>query len=407
MTYSVQHTRHSVLWTLSFVLLSFALTAQTNCRRQLRVSMYPFIPNPDNFYRKVETEFEKMFPDVDLIITQNPNYYDDVAGLITEEADVYEIDCIMLKDFVAKGKIQKLPVPVVPSALLITDLVPAAKDIIVNSGYAFPHWVCSNFLISNAADAPMSNVKTLADLERVIGKNPTLKTGLLIDMKGKLTIGELYADALFDQYNNLDTVRKYATVNNLNMPTINNLNRIPDLTYTDWGRVDSYHDKAGFYQKQFAKGNGRALVGYSESLYFVVNEMINSCYNEEGCLTNNLDINEVPFSDNGSNPLGWVDAFAVDAKATGDKLRDATGFLMFIMSNDMYLKALMPDWGDAPRYLLPVYRSMYANPALLNSAPYYKKLLPLVERITTISGDGISPALRQVGKKLDKEFLKN
>ena len=253
----------------------------------------------------------------------------------------------------------------------------------------------------------MSNIKTLSDLERTIGKNPTLKTGLLIDMKGKLTVGELYADALMDQYNNLDTVIKYATVNNLNMPTINNLNRIPDITYTDWGRVDAYHDKAGFYQKQFAKGNGRALVGYSESLYFVLNEMMNSCYNEEGCLVNNLGISEVPFSDKGSNPLGWVDAFGIDSKVTGDKLRDATGFLMYMMSNDVYLKALIPDWGDAPRYLLPIYRSMYANPILLKNAPYYQKLLPLVERIITVSADGISPALRQVGKKLDKDFLKN
>jgi thiamine pyridinylase len=406
----IQNCSNSVILTLSLLLFAVCLTAQTpSCRRQLKVSMYPFIPNADNFYKKLETEFEKVLPDVDLIINQNADYYDETLGLITEEADIYEIDCIMLNDFVAKKKIQKLANETLlsPHMMAPTTMVPAARNILINSGYVFPHWVCANFLISNAADAPMSGIKTLGDLERVIGKNPTLKNGLLIDMKGKLTLGELYADALFDHYNNLDTLKKYANVANLNKPTIDNLNRIPDLTYSNWGRVDSYHDKTGFYQKQFAKGNGRALVGYSESLYHIMNEIGNSCYNEEGCVANNLEISEVPFSDKGSNTLGWVDAFGIDSKVTGAKLHDANNFIIFLLTDMMYRKALIPDWGDAPRYLLPAFRHLYTDAEILKTAPYYTKLLPLVEKVTTFSSDGISPALRQIGKKLDKEYLKN
>lgn len=400
----------SVFWTLSLFFFSFSLAAQSNtCRRQLKVSLYPYIPNPDNFYQKVETDFEKKYPDIDLIITQNANYYDEATGIINDQADVYEVDCILLKDFIDRSKIQKLnPWPYMNSP--VTDesyLLPAGRKILMETGYAFPHWICGNFLLYKAGDTPLGNIKKLSDLENVIGKNPSMKNGLLIDMKGKLTIGELYADALMDKYNNLDSVRKYAYLPNLNIPTVNNLNRVVDLTYSNWGRVDSYHDKTGFYAKQFAKNNGRALVGYSESLYYAIHETENACHNEEGCITPIFDVAEVPFSDNGSHPLGWVDAFVIDAKADGIKVFDAGCFIFFMCTDDAMLHALIPDWGDAPRYLLPAQRQYYTRPEILKRAPLYAKFLPLVEKIQTVQGSGISPSLREIGKKLDKEYLKN
>ncbi|MBK7233810.1 MAG: hypothetical protein IPH93_16505 [Saprospiraceae bacterium] len=91
------------IFTLSFMLFSITVFGQSN-RRQLIVSLYPFIPNSDNFYRKIELEFEKQNHDIDLIVNLNADYYDESTGLISEEADVYELDCILLKDFVQKEK---------------------------------------------------------------------------------------------------------------------------------------------------------------------------------------------------------------------------------------------------------------------------------------------------------------
>jgi thiamine pyridinylase len=397
--------RHKLsLLILSLLLLSVTISAQSK-RRQLTVSLYPFIPNAENFYLKIETLFEKQNPDIDLVINLNADYYDEKSGLITEEADIYEVDCILLSDFIKKGKIQNLT----GKNFLYQqdDLMPATN--IVYSGkelYAIPHWLCGNFLFTNVSDSAMKSIEKLSDLEKVIGVDPNLKGGLLIDLKGKLTLGELYADALFDQYKDIEVVKKYITLSNLDKLTIDNLNRLNKITYSNWGRVDDYHNKIGFYQKQFAKGIGRAFVGYSESLSYILDEINSSCYAEEGCLpAANISISEFPLSDNGSKPVGWVDAFALDSKVKGQKLSDATIFINFLISKDSYHLALIPDYGSSPRYLLPAYKQFYSDSLVLQNAPYYKNLYPLAMKIISFTGDETSPILRQIGKKLDKDYL--
>jgi thiamine pyridinylase len=161
-----------------------------------------------------------------------------------------------------------------------------------------------------------------------------------------------------------------------------------------------------FYQKQFAKGKGRAFVGYSESLYYILFEIGNSCSDEDSCLkANQISITEFPISDNGSTPVGWVDAFALDSKLSGQKLGDARKFLQFMTSKEGYHLALIPDYGDSPRYLLPAYKQFFSDTLILKDAPYYQQLFPLSMRITSFTYLGASPYLRQTGKKLDKEFL--
>lgn len=397
-------TKHSFL-VLSLLLLSVTILAQSK-RRQLSVSLYPFIPNADNFYLKIETQFEKLNPDIDLVIHLNADYYDEKSGIIAEDTDIYELDCIFLNDFIRKGKIQNLSDK---SNLLYQkdDLIPATKIVYAGKDiYAIPHWLCGNFLFTNTADSAIQNIEKLSDLEKVIGVDPNLKGGLLIDMKGKLALGELYADALFDQYKDMEVVKKFIDISNLDKLTISNLNRLNKLTYSNWGRVDDYHSRVSFYQKQFAKGIGRALVGYTESLYYILDEINNSCYAEEGCLpAASISIQEFPISDNGSKQAGWSDALALDSKVKGQKLSDATLFINFLISKEAYHLALIPDNGSSPRYLLPAYQQFYSDSLVLESAPYYKKLFPLAMKITSFTGDDASPILRQIGKMLDTEYL--
>ncbi len=395
-----------LVFAMSFMLLSITAFAQSS-RRQLTVSLYPFIPNAEKFYLKIETLFEQQNPDIDLVIKLNVNYYEDNTGILYEDADVYEVDCIFLKDFIKKGKIQNLAND---NFLFKQDeLMPAAGIVFSEKKLlAVPHWLCGNFLFYNSSDSAMNNLTKLSELEKVIGVNPSLKRGLLIDLKGKLTLGELYADALFDQYKDIELVKKHTSLATIDKPTIDNLNRLPKMTYADWGRVDDYHNKIGFYQKQFAKGNGRAFVGYSESLYYILDELNNSCYKEEGCIPgNNIIINEFPLSEKGSTPAGWIDALAIDAKVKDQKLNDATTFINFLISKETYHLALIPDYGDAPRYLLPAYKQFYTDVLVLQNAPCYKQLYSLALKIISFTAEGISPELRQIGKKLDKEYLGN
>lgn len=382
-----------------------------SARRQLVVSMYPYIPNPDNFYRKVETKFEQLNPEIDLIIRLNADYYDETAGIINEEADIYEVDCILMDDFLEKTKIQPLGANVSwgdknPVALALFSI--NGKD---KKRYGLPHWVCGNFLFYNKNDAGMNNISTLKGLENAIGANPTLKTGLLVDLKGKLTLGEMYADGVWDLYAYTPQgydVSIFCTVDKMDTTVVKNMCRLPKLTYSNWGRVDDYHNKIGFYPRQFAKGNGRALVGYSESLYNVIEEANNGCATEENCFNPaNIGVSTFVLADKANIPVGWTDALTLDAKLSGQKLADAENFLNFCMSEATYKMALIPDYGEAPRYLLPAYKQYYSDPEILKNAPIYSQLIPIVERMLPVRGKGMSASLRAIGKKIDKEYLKD
>jgi thiamine pyridinylase len=148
------HARLLLLISLFVSLTSLAQTA----RRQLTVSLYPYVPNADNLYRKVEKEFEKQNPQIDLIINLSSDYYDEQAGIITEQADVYEIDCILLKDFIEKQKIQPLSNP--KTFFQHSDLMPAANVVYHNKAlYALPHWLCGNFLMYRSNDSLITAVR--------------------------------------------------------------------------------------------------------------------------------------------------------------------------------------------------------------------------------------------------------
>lgn len=395
---------------LLLFLVSHLLGFSQSARRQLVASMYPYIPNAADFYRKLETEFERINPDVDLVIRLNANYYEEVGGILEEEADIYELDCIFLEDFVAKKKIQPLPIN-----LFLTDKFPVAPALLSTyfnrTKYALPHWVCGNFLFYDKNDSVMDKVATLKDLENAIGENPTIKNGLLVDLKGAASLGEMYSDGLWDlcaYTQKAYSPSVFCTVEKMDMEVVKNIGRLPKLTYSNWGRVEEYHLEGEFYARQFAKGNGRAFVGYSEALYNVITAANKPCKAEENCLNPaNIGINTFILADKANIPIGWTDAFGLDAQLSGQKLSDAENFLTFCISDAIYKMALIPESGEAPRYLLPAYKECYSDPEILKKAPLYSDFFPIVERMMPISARRIAFSLQMIGEKIDKEYLRD
>lgn len=55
-------------------------------RRELSVILYNWIPNLEEYFNTMETDFETNNPEIDLVIISLPGYYD---GLDKTEADVY------------------------------------------------------------------------------------------------------------------------------------------------------------------------------------------------------------------------------------------------------------------------------------------------------------------------------
>jgi thiamine pyridinylase len=376
-------------------------------RRELKVSLYPYLPNMGSLYLEVESQFEARYPDVNLVIELNSDYYYDQdstnkLGINFDEADVYELDCVFLKDFISSGKIQKLP-----SSLNLqeADFLPMAsigkQD---GSWYGAPHWVCGNFLFYREEDEAMKNVDNLAELEAVMNARPE-GSRLLVDFKGSSTLGEFYLTGLFDEYQDYSLVEPFLNPDNISSTMVDNMDRVLALTDGSLGRIADYHYRQGYYARLFARKQGSAYVGYSESIYNMVTETMQSCALEDSCLTDlQLNVGLFPLSDRGKTPVGWVDMFVIDSKVKSRKLEDASDFIRFMLEKETYKSLLIPAWGEAPRYILPSKTELYTDQDLLATAPLYSKLYPVIARTSAITSNGLNYKLREIGRDIDSRL---
>lgn len=398
-----------------FVLSSAALSADlplpgkkdpASARRVLRVALYPYIPAASSAYWAVKEAFEDRYPDVRLKITLNPYYYDtrpEKKGIFFEDADVYEIDSVFLMDFIKHGKINPIRFDWHASA---GPLIPFARSAASVDGltWGIPHWVCGNFLFYDRKDSSLGSVRTLNDLEKVIGPSPAKNQSLLIDLKGKSTLGEMYLDALMDRHGSKETALSLTNPAQIDETAVKVMARALALAATGFGRDDDYHDTTGFYARQFARKKGRALVGYSEQLHYVLAESSFSCQKQkdEDCLRQtDIEISEWPIADEGSRPISWVDMLTISAKARNETLRDAEKFIRFMMEPNTYKLFLKPAWLEAPRYLLPARDDLYKDKEILSEAPLYTRLREKIDHAIPITDVGLNGRLRAIGDKLD------
>jgi thiamine pyridinylase len=374
----------------------------------LRVALYPFVPDKTGLFAQVEHSFELANPEIDLqIVDLSDNYYDESSphAITNTESDIFEVDSVFMDDLVDSGRIQPLPRAIVPSAEVFAPVAVAAAQ--VNGvWYGLPHWLCTNYLFVKGDD-PLATVAKLSELKSGISADHAPNKGLLVDLKGRSTLGEIYLDALLDQYRTFDKVAPFLTVDNLNEGTVKDLSDVRTLCDADFCRDSDYHDMEGFYARQFAHQHGRALVGYSERLYYIGQENLTACKKGECIGLPDLALTPLPLSDNGSQPFAWVDSFAVASSCTEQCLSDAQAFLEHAAGIDEVRSTLVPVYGQAPRYLLPALTALYTDKSLLSVAPLYPRLYGAVRQAIAVRGKSLNKSLRDVGKKLDKEKLPN
>ena len=388
-------------------------------RRVLRAALYPYLPDAGGAYFALEEAFERANPEIDLQITllgeryysDNPAHASLLRAVRQQEADVYEIDSVFLDD--VRAHLAPLSLDAGATGPLISwahDLVRLPDGRIIGA----PHWVCGNFLFYRASDTAMSRVTSLAGLRRVIGTNPVRRGALLLDGGGTSTLGELYIDALMDRYANPQDAIRRAGVYPPDRDTVASLREALSLNHRGLGLNDAYHDRQGFYARQFARGQGRALVGYSERLYFVLNETMQSCRPDEAgqdeCLNaSDIRVTDWPAADN-SHPIGWTDILGVDNRAPLQTQADGQAFVAFMMKPETYALFLIPAWGEAPRFLLPARDDLYDTlvadfdgrvgdfPAMARAGTLYREMRALIGEATPIHAAGLNDTLRYAAR---------
>jgi len=197
---SIQKLRSKAIqWPILLAVVALAGLAlrQSDCKpRVLRVGIYPYVPASDDIKLRIAQEFEKRHEDVRLQFVDLGDYYDGglLDALSAKRVDVVEVDTVFLQDLVESKLIEPIPRDRLPSD---TDFLPVASRAAMLDGKVFgvPHWVCSNFLFfrRNDPDADrMRHVTKLNELEQVLNHPATEENGLLADMRGKSTLGEIY-----------------------------------------------------------------------------------------------------------------------------------------------------------------------------------------------------------------------
>lgn len=164
----------------------------------LKVALYPYVPKGRELFFELEQAFEAKNPGVNLQLIESrldsksdksislfEDYYN--GGLLKTQADVYEIDTVLLQAMIEAKKIQPIELP---DRRFISSTY---KAITFNEKtWGTPHWVCGNFLFYKKNDLAIKNASNLNELTEAFKKDDPL----FIDLKGKSTLGEWYLTGL-------------------------------------------------------------------------------------------------------------------------------------------------------------------------------------------------------------------
>lgn len=393
------------------ILLPTASGFASDGQRTLRVVLYPYIPDKEAYFTDVKRTFEKLNPDIELeLIDLSDNYYDESSphAITNTDADVMEVDSVFLQDLVDAHDIQPLRTDL---GVTTSSFVPVATSAVMIRGVQFgvPHWLCTSFLITSQTD-PLSKATTFSDIVKGLGGKRAPNTGLLIDLEGKSTLGELYLNAVIarNQPANLTSILPTT----IDQGIVTDIRKIRLLCDPEYCRDKVSHDIDGFYPRMYAHKRGRAYVGYSESLYYVGLENMTNCGSGECVGLDQISINPLPLADTKPRPFAWVDSFTISSGCLGQCLADAETFVRFITSKNQVRNALLPTSNGASRYLLPALSSLYTDRLLLAQAPLYLKLYPIIKNAVPVDARNLNCNLRVIGKQLDnaldgRAFLTN
>ena len=387
-----------------------ALASERYCTdtgvRTLRVAMYPFIPDREGAAFHIKEAFEEGCPGLTLNVSFDDNYYhsDKKQGILHDDADVYEVDSVFFADFVNGPKIQA------PSKALIAaagTVVPFAGDVATSGGVQFgiPHWLCSDFLIYRKDLPQVGTIKSPADAQRIFA-SAGAGNGLLMDLSGSSTLGELYLSILVAHYRLPSALQKLEPGKAIDDYALGILKSFVGIEAAGYGRSADYHGRDGFYPRQFVRRAGGAFVGYSEELHSALTEATQSCRSGECVQDSDIEIGAWPFAAEQTRQTAWVDMYMLDSRLTGAALRDAEAFITFMMRTATYEELLAPE-NEAPRYLLPAREEMYADPKLKVQAPLYQKFRPLIDQAIPVTAQGLNDRLRAVGASIDAALPAN
>ncbi len=329
-------------------------------RFPLRVSLYPWIPEPDSFVAWIEADFEAKHPNVDLIVRPlvrsydwEPGYVGDLAyepdkaitALTDEGGDDFqhlaEIDTLTLGTLAAAGAIAPFTT--------WAGFLPAAAEAVRWDGrsYGVPHWTCGYFVISENPD--VREADNAAELRATLAAAGTARVDLAGDLEGSWDSISVYLDAYRDTYprRSLSAALAQPALD----PAVAQMFRELRPACTKDG-VNYCADDA---VDLFATGGADALIGFSERL--------NPIFAHPERSVGTLHIAAATLG-GGDAPTAFVDALVLSPACASLRCQlAARAFAAYYVSDETFETALLALDAPSglPRYLLPSTHSAFRH----------------------------------------------
>ena len=398
---------------LLIALVSISVLASDTKRRELKVGIYPYIPdiNGDQYQSLltwIETTFEGQNPNIDLTVFSPPynvvDIYDpeSIAGYFrtTDAAHILEIDTVILGDTVDTGVIAEIGSN--RYGLPTKNYLPFSLEAVTVNGayYAVPTYICGNFLMGINTDqtgtskCPLSNGKdSFSQLHTVLNQckthmlNPPRKITLLGNVDGSYTLPLFYIDAYIDKYGAgsvydviFDPLKILSEleiasnlVNYLGFCLFENQDFDIDGCVCSNGTVDFNNNDI---VDKIIGGESITAYGYSEFNGYFLKQAA-----DIGVQIDIYDIIAPPLS-NQNNFLMFTDGLIINKeKLTPDTQPDIDAFIQFYTSLSTRLSIAFGDdiSGSHPaRYLLQA-RSDFYSESRVTSDDIYTKLSPFLQ----------------------------
>jgi len=379
--------------------------AHARPRGTLTVALYPYVPEARDLFSELAAAFAATHPEVKVELVERyteahshevrvlaDDYYD--GGLLKTEADIYEIDTVLLAEMVRAGKISPIDLP-------RRDFLPEARTAIQldDKTWGIPHWVCGNFLFYGRDDAAIARARTWQELIAALQDGGSV----LADFTGETTLAEWYLTSLAAVDGDLATVARRLRSPDLFPPAVDALRRLLQFCPEDACRSEELHHRPGAHARLFARGQARAYIGYSETLHDGLQEIQQNCRPDDGCRTpDQIAVRALPTITPHGRPVGWVDALAVSAKLKDEKRQLAQEFVEFATSWDAYALVLNPPGAAAPRYLLPALAVSHAQPGL--EPPLYTDFFEAFGARLIVTAEGLRGRLHEHAKALARRL---
>lgn len=355
-----------------FLAISFLSIGEASAT-DLKVGLYPYVPRLDQFKTAIQSEWEKVNPDVSLTFISS-NDWD--GGYLTNpppEADVYVFDAIFFDYFRSQNFLSPIQASEIEN---LGDFVQYAINGVQANGtyYAIPQLGCANILFYQEKDTAIANATNLDEINKALcpctytSEIPPDRRGMMLDMAGGTTNAALYLDiahSLTGQY----PFPLPLSTSQLNPQAVDNMQEL--LAMASYENATDQDGDINAYERAdwFSDGWGRALMGYTEAM---------SNMSEE--TRQNIGFKVMPLSNQDESYPGVFYADVIGINTTTEQ-RGTRNLAVQLANTIAASKTMVASIGTDANYSYPQYL-MATRPSVFNtlkqSFPLYADMYSLI-----------------------------